>query len=275
MLAEHTEQGAIIFAKRTQKQSGFVGTNSAICPLLVYVEWLSFATANAISSRRKLDTFLFRKSPNESHTMKHHLEKLSLLAAQTASSAGRGLMTAQSKAHDLGQAVVQNVGKDALTAASTTAALARATGKSMQESLTKVLEHETTQALVDNVKEKSQQLADSASNSAKAVGTHVIDGVKKLDDKLAENHAEIKEKTETVSMGLGIAAGVAAGAALVGPPLIVAAAPIIGAAATVTGAVAGSAFFYSKWKTSKEQADAHNLDQPNSSQTDKEKTQNK
>ncbi|MBC3872674.1 hypothetical protein H8K55_03665 [Undibacterium sp. LX15W] len=56
-------------------------------------------------------------------------------------------------------------------------------------------------------------------------------------------------------MGFGIAAGVAAGAAMIGPPIVVAAAPVIGAAATVTGAVAGTAYFYSKWKTKKAQED--------------------
>jgi hypothetical protein len=112
-----------------------------------------------------------------------------------------------------------------------------------------VIEHETTQAIVEQVKERGLQIADTATQSAKAVSTHVIDGVKKIDEKLEENHLEIKEKTETVSMGLGIAAGVAAGAAIIGPPIVVAAAPVIGAAATVTGAVAGSAYFYSKWKS--------------------------
>lgn len=184
--------------------------------------------------------------------MKDRFEKLSQLALQSAQSAGRGLLDVQNKAQD--------ISKDAFSKSKAASSFALAAGKSVQQSLTNVIAHETTQALVENVKEKSLQLADSATHGAKVVGTHVIDSVKKLEDKLEENHVEIKEKTETVSMGLGLAAGVAAGAALIGPPIIVAAAPVIGAAATVTGAVAGSAFFYSKWKAKKgqvsEQSDA-------------------
>ncbi len=184
--------------------------------------------------------------------MKDRLEKLSQIAVQSANTAGRGLMHVQHRAQDLGHVVTQAVNKETLnrTAAATTS-MALAAGKSVQQSLTNVIEHEATQALVEQVREKSMQLADSATQGAKAVGAHVVDGVKKLDDKLEENHTEIKERTETVSMGLGIAAGVAAGAAIIGPPIVVAAAPVIGAAATVTGAVAGSAYFYSKWKTKK------------------------
>ena len=184
--------------------------------------------------------------------MKDRIEKLGQLAVQSANSAGRGLLHVQHRAQDLSNVVTQTVNKDALnrTAAATTS-MALAAGKSVQQSLTNVIEHETTQALVEQVKEKGMQIADSAAQGAKVVSAHVIDGVKKLDDKLEENHTEIKEKTETVSMGLGIAAGVAAGAAIIGPPIVVAAAPVIGAAATVTGAVAGGAYFYSKWKTKK------------------------
>ena len=199
--------------------------------------------------------------------MKNHLEKLSQLAAQSANSAGRGLSSVQKMAHDLTHDVAQGVGKDALSKASAATAIALAAGKSVQQSLTNVIAHETTQALVENVKEKSLQLADSATQGAKVVGTHVIDSGKKIDDKLEENHVEIKEKAETVSMGMGIVAGVAAGAALIGPPIVVAAAPIVGAAATVTGAVAGSAFFYSKWKAKKGQACEQNDVPTESAQT--------
>lgn len=190
--------------------------------------------------------------------MKDRLEKLSQLAAQSASSAGRGLLNVQQMAQDLTQTVSQTVSKEAsrqINNANTATAIAVAAGKSVQQSLTHVIEHETTQALMEQVKEKSQNFADSATHGAKFVGNQVIDGVKRIDEKLEENHAEIKEKTETAAMGLGIAAGVAAGAAIIGPPIVVAVAPVIGAAATVTGAVAGSAYFYSKWKTKKGQED--------------------
>lgn len=190
--------------------------------------------------------------------MKDRLQKLSQLAVQSAGSAGRGLLQVQSKAQDLTrdltkdltQGIAQVVNVDNINKTSAVASsIAIAASKSVHQTLSNVIEHETTQAIVEQVKERSLQIADTATQGAKAVSTHVIDGVKKLDEKLEENHLEIKEKTETVSMGLGIAAGVAAGAAIIGPPIVVAAAPVIGAAATVTGAVAGSAYFYSKWKS--------------------------
>ena len=199
--------------------------------------------------------------------MKDRIEKLSQLALQSANSAGRGLLNVQHKAQDLTNVVTQSVDKESFNRiAAATTSMALAAGKSVQQSLTNVIEHETTQALVEQVKEKSSQIADGATQGARAVGTHVIDGVKKLDDKLEENHAEIKEKTETVSMGFGIAAGVAAGAAIVGPPIMVAAAPVIGAAATVTGAVAGGAYFYSKWKTKKAEELKQNSATPEAAQ---------
>lgn len=190
--------------------------------------------------------------------MKDRIEKLSQLALQSANSAGRSLLNVQAKAQDLGQVVSQAVSKEALNKANAATSMAIAASKSMQQSLTHVIEHETTQALMEQVKETSQHIADNAAQGAKFVGNQVVDGVKKLDDKLEENHLEIKEKTETVSMGLGIAAGVAAGAAMIGPPIVVAAAPVIGVAATVTGAVAGTAYFYSKWKTKKDLLETEN-----------------
>jgi hypothetical protein len=85
------------------------------------------------------------------------------------------------------------------------------------------------------------------------------------------NHKKVADKIETISMGLGITSGlVAAGATLAAPtglsaigvalgitsaPLIVTAAPIVGAAATVTGVISGGAYFYSKWKSRKNQED--------------------
>ncbi len=183
--------------------------------------------------------------------MKDRFEKLNQLALQSASRAGRGLQQAQNRAQDLSKKLSQAVGEDAISKVSAAGALAVATGKSVQQSLNGVIEHETTQALMEQVKEKSLFLADGAAQGAKLIGDHVVDGVKSIDDKLEVHHLEIKEKTESVSMGLGIAAGVAAGAAIIGPPLVVAAAPVIGVAATVSGAMAGTAYFYSKWKTKK------------------------
>ncbi|WP_395010286.1 hypothetical protein, partial [Undibacterium sp.] len=54
--------------------------------------------------------------------------------------------------------------------------------------------------------------------------------------------------------------------AIVGPPIMVAAAPVIGAAATVTGAVAGGAYFYSKWKTKKAEELKQNSATPEAAQ---------
>ncbi|WP_222612348.1 hypothetical protein [Undibacterium flavidum] len=187
--------------------------------------------------------------------MKDHIEKLRQLALQSANGAGRGLLNVQNVAQDLTQVVSQTVSKEAINKTNAAGSIAMAAGKSLQQSLCNIVEHETTQALMEQVKEKSQHLTDSTTHAAQFVSNQFIDGVKKIDDKLEENHAEIKEKAETVSMGFGIAAGVAAGAAMIGPPIVVAAAPVIGAAATVTGAVAGTAYFYSKWKTKKAQED--------------------
>lgn len=186
--------------------------------------------------------------------MKDRFDKLSQIAVQSAQNAGRGLLEVQNKAQD--------ISKDALNKAAAATSIAFAAGKSAQQTLNDAMHHETTQAVLAQVKETSKQLADSAAHGAKVVGSHVVDGVKKLDDKLEENHVEIKEKAETVSMSMGIAAGVAAGAAIIGPPIVVAAAPVIGAAATVTGAVAGSAYFYSKWKAKQAQSQADNNNPP-------------
>lgn len=82
-----------------------------------------------------------------------------------------------------------------------------------------------------------------------------------------ENHKDVADKIETVSMGLGITSGlVAVGAVMAAPtglsalgvaigitsaPLIVAAAPVIAVASTVVGVISGGAYFYSKWQTKK------------------------
>jgi hypothetical protein len=191
--------------------------------------------------------------------MKDHFEKLGQLALQSASSAGRGLTNVQNLAQD----ITQVTGKDVLNKAAQVSSLAMVAGKSVQQSLVNAMEHETTVAMIEQVKEKSLQLADSATHGAKLVGNQVVDGMRKVEVTLEEHHLEIKEKTETVSMGFGIAAGVATGAAMIGTPILVAAAPVIGVAATVTGAVAGGAHFYSKWKTKKAQANQNQDDVPN------------
>lgn len=146
-------------------------------------------------------------------------DKLKALAADTVSASHRGLVSAQEAAHDV-------AGKAGTVV---------------------------------------KGLAASATQEAKKLSARVVDTVKDVD----AHHKEVAEKVETVSMGLGITSGVvAAGAALAAPtglgavgvalgvtsaPLIVTAAPIVGAAAAVTGVVSGGAYFYSKWKTKKEQ----------------------
>lgn len=80
-------------------------------------------------------------------------------------------------------------------------------------------------------------------------------------------HEVIAEKTENVSMGLGVASGVvAAGAWAAAPtgisavtvalgissaPLIVTAAPVVAAIATAAGVASGETYFYSKWRRGK------------------------
>jgi type V secretory pathway adhesin AidA len=49
-----------------------------------------------------------------------------------------------------------------------------------------------------------------------------------------------------------------------------AAAPVIGAAATVTGAVAGGAYFYSKWKTKKAEELSKNSTTPEAARVNEE-----
>jgi len=77
-------------------------------------------------------------------------------------------------------------------------------------------------------------------------------------------HEKIAQKTEDVSMTVGIVAGASALVAsisaptglsaigvtlgIISPPLIVTVSPIIGAAATFAGVASGATYFYSKWK---------------------------
>ncbi len=185
--------------------------------------------------------------------MKKHLVKLGQAAAQSAGEAGRRLVNVPQKAQEMTQSLAQTVSQEVLEKAGSAGARVLQAKDLAQQSLRDVVQHETTQAVVGQVLEVGGQLVDKAGAGFKMLGDQVVDSVKKVDQTLEQNHLEIKEKTEAVSMGLGIAAGVAAGAAIVGPPVVVAAAPVIGAAATVSGAVAGGAYFYSKWRTKKSQ----------------------
>lgn len=172
-------------------------------------------------------------------------EKLSNLAAKSVSIAARGLSSAQ-------------------TAASSATAAAVSAGKASKEAISEFIDHEDTQAVVLKATEfanlakngavdlgaaaaiEAKSMATAAGRSAIKLGDNVVSAVKKAD----QNHEEIAGKVDGVSMGLGIAGGVAAaGAKLTAIPLLVAASPAIGAAATVAGTVAGTAYFYSKWKS--------------------------
>ena len=215
--------------------------------------------------------------------MKAKLEKLRDLASDAASVANHGFSSAKEvagrassaalaagkieKLRDLASDVasVANHGlSSAKEVAGRASSAAFAAGKSGQQIIGKVIEHEDTKAAVAKAKEFSV----SASTEAKRLTSHVADKVKEAD----ANHKEIADKVETVSMGLGITSGIAAaGAALAAPtgvsaiglalgittaPLIVTAAPVLCAASTVTGVISGGAYFYSKWKTSKEKKDS-------------------
>lgn len=181
--------------------------------------------------------------------MKTKLQKLTELAASSATLAGRGVASAHR--------------------ASTSVGLAALSARKFAKSATSdFVEREDTKAAVLKVKKfastaKSEavQLATLASDHAQGMANSTVIGAKRLSDhvvasakKVDEHHREIAAKADTVSMGLGIVAGVAvAGAKLTAIPFVIAASPAIGGAATVIGVVAGSAHFYSKWKTKKAQ----------------------
>lgn len=167
-------------------------------------------------------------------------DRLKELASSTASLASRNFSTVQD-------------------ASSKISATTLAVGKSAQQAIKDIINHEDTKFAVIRAKE----LATSSTNEAKKLTASVIDKVKVAD----ENHKEVADKVETVSMGLGITSGVvAAGAALVAPtglnalgifvgltsaPLIVTVAPVLAVASTVVGVISGGTYFYSKWKTKK------------------------
>lgn len=129
-----------------------------------------------------------------------------------------------------------------------------------EKSARKTIAHEYAKATIV----KTKTLTAAAATGTKNIPGKVVAKVRELD----ANHKEMASKIDTVSMGLGITSGVvSAGAVLAAPtglsaigvalgltsaPLIVTAAPIVGAAAAVAGALSGGAYFYSKWKSSKE-----------------------
>lgn len=172
----------------------------------------------------------------EKAKVKTKIERLKELASTTASVASRNFSTVQETTNKI-------------------SATTLAVGKSAQQAIKHIIEHEDTKSVVFRVNELA--------TSSKKLTASVIDKVKEAD----ENHKEVADKVETVSMGLGITSGVvAAGATLVAPtglsalgvavgltsaPLIVTAAPVIAVASTVIGVISGGAYFYSKWKTKK------------------------
>ncbi len=172
--------------------------------------------------------------------MENKLERLKDLASDTARAATRGLSSVRD--------VASMAGSDTL-----------AVGKSAQQAISNAVEIEDAKAAMA----KAKELSIFAAGEARKIAERVSDRFKEAD----ANHKEIADKVESVSMGLGIASGVAAaGAALAAPtglsavgvalgitsaPLIVTAAPVLGVAATVTGVVSGGAYFYSQWKSRK------------------------
>lgn len=180
--------------------------------------------------------------------MEKRLQKLGQVVLRSASLAERTWSGVQQQTQGVGKNVAQKLGTAAVETASTIGLYAQHAGDLVQQTLKTVIYHQTAKTLVVQVKDLGNQVVDMTASGVSKVGEQVQHGVKKLDQSLQDYHLEIKEKTEAVSMGLGIAAGVATGAAIIGPPAVVAAAPLIGAAATVSGAVAGGAYFHSKWR---------------------------
>lgn len=170
--------------------------------------------------------------------MKTQIERLKELASTTASVASRNFSTVQEATNKI-------------------SATSLAVGKSAQQAIKDIINHEDTKSAVI----KAKELATASAIEAKKFTAGVMDKVKEAD----ENHKKAADKVETVSMGLGITSGVvAAGAALAAPtglsalgvavgltsaPLIVTAAPVLAVASTVVGVISGGAYFYSKWKT--------------------------
>ncbi|MCK6404167.1 MAG: hypothetical protein L6Q74_20035 [Sphaerotilus natans subsp. sulfidivorans] len=151
-----------------------------------------------------------------------------------------------------------------LSAAGKVGTAIRDTGQDVSAKALTLLEQEQehAQAAMRQVRSISET---ALAETSKLTG-QVIDKVKDVD----LNHKAVADKVEAVSMGLGITSGVAAaGAAIAAPtglsavgvalgissaPLIVTAAPILGVAATAAGVISGGAYFYSKWRSTQEEA---------------------
>lgn len=191
--------------------------------------------------------------------VKLKFENLSNFASQVASASSRG--------YSLIHHQVSEAGASALEA-----------GESVHHSVSEAIDQIDT----DKLAARAKELVQSATVGTKTLTNHFVDIARKAD----ANHKEVAEGIETLSMGLGITAGVtAAGAAIAAPtglsavglalgiwsaPLIVAAVPVIAAAATTVGVISGGAYFYSKWRSiSAEDADKN----PTSEKGDSKSTQ--
>lgn len=162
----------------------------------------------------------------------------------------RNLASRVTSASSLGYSLVQHQVSEA-------GASALKTGKSVRHTVSGAID----QIDAGKAAAMAKELAQSANARTQKLTCHFVDIALKTD----ANHKEVANGVETISMGLGIAAGVsAAGAAVAAPtglgavgvalgitsaPLIVAAAPVIAAAATTVGVVSGGAYFYSKWRS--------------------------
>jgi hypothetical protein len=175
---------------------------------------------------------------DQGSTVKLKFENLSNFASQVGSASSRGYSVIQQQVSEAGASALE-------------------VGESIHHSLAEVLDQIPT----DKAAARAKELVQSATAGTQKWGNHIVDIAQKADP----NHKEVAEGIETVSMGLGIAAGVtAAGAAIAAPtglsavgialgigsaPLIVAAAPAIAVAATTAGVISGGAYFYSMWRS--------------------------
>jgi hypothetical protein len=170
--------------------------------------------------------------------MKLKFEELSNLAAQAASASSRGYSLIQHK--------ISEAGASALEAS---------------DSVRHTVSEAIDQIDIGKAAARARELTQSATDGTQKLASQFANIARKVD----ANHKEVADGIETVSMGLGITAGVtAAGAAIAAPtglsavgvalgvtsvPLIVTAAPVIAVAATTAGVVSGGAYFYSKWRS--------------------------
>ncbi len=219
----------------------------------------------------------------------HQKNKASEALADVAKSAARvasqGLSSAQAAQQILSKAVDSDILQAAVTSTSQAFAGFGATAASVAEHAAgqsvALARQATTQvgtAGLDTAKAVFKQA--QLSNAATAGAQQVSSGAKHLTAKVVDSvssadHKQVAEQVENVSMGLGIASGVvAAGAALAAPtglsavgvalgltsaPLIVTAAPVLGAVATAVGVASGGTYFYSKWQSGKEKAQAKSI----------------